>query len=70
MSKTIFFATFCTHLCLFILICVPNVKRNKFFDPSTPSMRNIDDGEKKKEKKKRRKKKKKKEENNSGNSGH
>ena len=33
---------------------------NKFFDPSTPSMRNIDDGEKKKKKKK----------NNCGNSGH
>ena len=26
---------------------------NKFFDPSTPSMRKVDDGENKKEKKKR-----------------
>ena len=31
---------------------------NKFFDPSTPSMRKVDDGEKKKEKKKKKKKKK------------
>ena len=36
---------------------------NKFFDPSTPSMRKVDDG-KRKEKKKRKK------ENNGGNSGH
>ena len=34
---------------------------NKFFDPSTPSMRKIDDGEERKRKKK---------ENNGGNSGH
>ena len=33
---------------------------NKFFDPSAPSMRKIDDGERKKEKK----------ENDGGNSGH
>ena len=33
---------------------------NKFLNPSTPSMRKIDDGEKKKKKK----------ENNGGNSGH
>ena len=30
---------------------------NKFFDPSPPSMRKIDDGEKKKKEKKRKKKK-------------
>ena len=29
---------------------------NKFFDPSTPSMRKVDDGEKRKEKRKKRKK--------------
>ena len=31
---------------------------NKFFDPSTPSMRKVDDGEKKKKKKKKKKRKK------------
>ena len=31
---------------------------NKFFDPSTPSMRKVDDGEKKRKKKKRKEKKK------------
>ena len=35
---------------------------NKFFDPSTPSMRKVDDGEEKKEKKKK--------ENNDVYSGH
>ena len=39
---------------------------NKFFDPSTPSMRKVDDGEEKKEKKKRKKKR----ENNDVYSGH
>ena len=39
--------------------------QNKFFDPSTPSMRKGDDGEEKK-----REKKKKNEENNDENSGH
>ena len=29
---------------------------NKFFDPSTPSMRKVDDGEKRKEKKKEKEK--------------
>ena len=36
---------------------------NKFFDPSTPSMRKIDDGEKKKKKEEKKEK-------NGGNSGH
>ena len=31
---------------------------NKFFDPSTPSMRKVDDGEKKEKKKEKREKKK------------
>ena len=30
---------------------------NKFFDPSTPSMRKVDDGEEKKEKKEKKKRK-------------
>ena len=39
---------------------VSNTSLNKFFDPSTPSMRKVDDGEgKKKNKRKKRKKKKK-----------
>ena len=38
---------------------------NKFLDPSTPSMRNIDDGERKKKEKEKKKK-----ENNGGNSCH
>ena len=38
---------------------------NKFFDPSTPSMRKVDDGEEKKEKEKRKKR-----ENNDVYSGH
>ena len=33
---------------------------NKFFDPSTPSMRKVDDGEEKKKKKKKEKRKKRK----------
>ena len=41
---------------------------NKFFDPSTPSMRKVDDGEEKKEKKKEKKEKRK--ENNDVYSGH
>ena len=32
---------------------------NKFFDPSTPSIRKVDDGEKKRKKKKKKKKKEK-----------
>merc|ERR1712117_809713 len=32
---------------------------NKFFDPSTPSMRKVDDGEEKKEKEKKKKRKRK-----------
>ena len=39
---------------------------NKFFDPSTPSMRKVDDGEEKKRKKKRKEKR----ENNDVYSGH
>ena len=42
---------------------------NKFVDPSTPSMRKVDDGEKK-ENKKRKEKKEKKKENNGVFSGH
>ena len=34
---------------------------NKFFDPSTPSMRKVDDGEENRKKKKKRKKEEKKE---------
>ena len=34
------------------------LSQNKFFDPSTPSMRKSDDGEKKKKKKKEKKRKK------------
>ena len=41
---------------------------NKFFDPSTPSMRKVDNGEEKKEKKE--KKRKEKRENNDVYSGH
>ena len=36
------------------------LSQNKFFDPRTPSMRNVDDGEEKKEKKKEKKRKRKK----------
>ena len=43
-----------------VIGCSDQLLPNKFFDPSTPSMRNIDDGEKEKKKK----------ENNGGNSGH
>ena len=32
------------------------LSQNKFFDPSTPSMRKVDDGEEKKRKKKKKKK--------------
>ena len=43
---------------------------NKFFDPSTPSMRKVDDGEEKNEKRKKKRKKKEKRENNDIYSGH
>ena len=38
--------------------CTKQLSLNKFFDPSTPSMRKVDDGEKRKEKGKIRKEKK------------
>ena len=43
---------------------------NKFFDPSTPSMRKVDDGEEKKKEKKKEKRKEKRKENNDVYSGH
>ena len=39
--------------------CSKQLSQNKFFDPSTPSMRKVEDGEKKKKKRKEKKEKKK-----------
>ena len=40
-----------------VLGCSRQLSLNKFLDPSTPSMRKVDDGEKKKEKKEKKKEK-------------
>ena len=41
-----------------VLGCSRQLSLNKFFDPSAPSMRKVDDGEKKEKRKKKRKEKK------------
>ena len=41
-----------------VLVCSRQLSLNKFFDKSTPSMREVDDGEKKKKKKEKKKERK------------